>query len=434
MNKFEENKKKIGEKIASAEKATPFVDDLANDNIHGMSSIRRNDGTVKYSSSVSDETKPKRRVTKMSRKRYRKQNGAVILLVLLFTAVLVGCALILFKDKKAESAAAVTSDTETEVESSPESEKSDDTASLSGTVTLEDVETSEDPSEGSTEIENTSSPAVTGNTTSVTVPTEKIHDGNLILVNYKYEYVFPEEDILIQMKSRAEHFSVSTLDVSLQSEALDAFCELTNDLYENSGCGDVLVVSSFRGVEKQEEIYQDRLERYGSAYAAAYVALPGYSEHHTGLAMDLSIYTGGASYDIETYPGSAWFMDNYDRYGYILRYPEHKAGITSINYEGWHYRYVGLPHSLIMDKEDLCLEEYTDYVREHTIKNAVRYDKNMGTISTVDAANTKCSTGEYFIYFVPASDNETTEIPVPEGEYKISGNNVDGFVVTVTGK
>ena len=407
--------KRIREKVSSSSEYMGVADDYSNDNILGADSMRRNDGSVRYSSSVDDEKGAKRRVTKNTKRR-RKHNFALAALIVFFVAVLAGCGFLIFRNNMADRRAAEDSSAGyTESAQSPEAPS--DTASPAGTKTAESVK---------------EEAVVTPSGRSVAVTNDKIHEGDLILVNYRYAYVFPTEDILLQMKPRAEHFMVSTLDVSLQSAALDAFVDLMNDQYENSGFDDVLVVSSFRGLEKQQEIYQDRVDRYGSEYAAAYVADPGYSEHHTGLAMDLSVYTNGESYDIEEYPDTAWFMENYDRYGYILRYPEHKAGITSINYEGWHYRYVGLPHSRIMDKNDLCLEEYTDYVKNYSFSSALCFDSATSEIKTVDAASYVTAPSESLVYFVQAADGGVTDIPLPEtGEYTISGNNVDGFVVTI---
>lgn len=353
-------------------------------------------------------SRPTRRVTKMSRRRYRRNSGAAIALVIFFAAVIGFSIFMIVRNKKNPPVVEPVTDTETEATT----ERAPSTESV-------DIAT------------DTEAPESTNGAVTVEVPTESLHSGDLILVNYKYAYTFPESDVLVNMKDRAEHFSVSTLDTVLQSDALDAFVKLTNDLYTNSGFDGILVVSSFRSVEKQREIYQDRLTRYGSEYAAKYVADPGYSEHHTGLAMDLSVYVGGASYDIETYEDCSWFNENYDRYGYILRYPEHKAGITSINYEGWHYRYVGVPHSLIMDKLDLCLEEYIDYTREHPASNAVIYDSLTGEIKNADAASYERASHEYVIYFAPASDGDTTSIPVYGKPYRVSGNNVDGFIITI---
>ena len=146
--------------------------------------------------------------------------------------------------------------------------------------------------------------------------------------------------------------------------------------------------------------------------------------------MDLSVYTGGANYDIEEYDGAKWFMENYTKYGYILRYPESKASVTRIDYEGWHYRYVGLPHSLIMEKLDLCLEEYIeDYLPFHTAESAVLSGAD-GKLSTVNAYEYELKDGEWAVYYVPASAEGDTGIPVPFDNYTVSGDNVAGFIVT----
>ena len=267
----------------------------------------------------------------------------------------------------------------------------------------------------------------------ITLSTDEIHKGNLILVNYKHEYVFPEEDILVSMFNASDAFSVNTTETYAQKEAIDSFCELMEDLYENTGCDDVLVVSAFRTIEKQAAIYQDRLDRYGSEYAASYVADPGYSEHHTGLAFDLSVLApDGLTYDIDTYEDTKWFMENFTEYGYILRYPEDKAEITAINFESWHYRYVSLPHSLIMEKLNLCHEEYTDYLKNYTIDGKIlTYNKGSDTLGEVTEENVKDASSSYLIYYVPAADADTTEVPILNNtEYTVSGNNVDGFIVT----
>lgn len=380
-----------------------FVDDYANSNI--QNSGRNNNGHVMYTNALAGEKKPKRRITKMSRKRYRMENTwlvAIILFLCLVTAVSVGVITMRYRAP----------------------EKNEDPSAENAGVLEGDAASGED----NTENENTSS---------VVVSNDEVHSGNLILVNYKYAYVFPKGDILTSMFDTEKVYSVNATETYLQTEALESFKAMTVDLFENSGCDDILVSSAYRTMEKQEEIYQDRLDRYGSEYAASYVADPGYSEHHTGLSLDLSVLADdGYSYDIETYADTAWFMDNYKNYGFILRYPVHKAAITSIDYEGWHYRYVGLPHSLIITEKDLCLEEYIDYLRDFTYDgNILIYSESSRETREVSGAGYKIQDGEYAIYFAPASEGDKTEIPVFEGaDCTVSGNNVDGFIVTAVKK
>ncbi|MET3292533.1 UNVERIFIED_CONTAM: LAS superfamily LD-carboxypeptidase LdcB [Brevibacillus sp. OAP136] len=67
---------------------------------------------------------------------------------------------------------------------------------------------------------------------------------------------------------------------------------------------------------------------------------------------------------MEQAPEGKWLKENAWKYGFILRYPEEKVDITGIQYEPWHYRYVGLPHSAIIQERKFTLEEYLDYLRE----------------------------------------------------------------------
>lgn len=112
----------------------------------------------------------------------------------------------------------------------------------------------------------------------------------------------------------------------------------------------------FRSQAEQTQILEERTDEYvekGMPFASARakaletVAVPGYSEHQIGLAMDIVC---SALTD--------WLIDNCWDYGFILRYPEEKADITHISYEFWHFRYVGTEVSLDMKDSGLCLEEY----------------------------------------------------------------------------
>lgn len=380
-----------------------FIDDYANQSSGSRDTVRNRNGKPVFANPLENEKKAARKVTKNSRKRYRKEKSGFVAIAVFLAAVAVFSLYIILKDPERG-------------EKNPPQETTADTALNVMLTPEESTDTEEVPVE---------------NNSFVTVDNTEIHKGCQILVNYKYEYIFPEEFPLVNIYNKEARYSVSTTETYLQKEALTAFEALLEDFYENSGCDDVLVVSAYRSMEKQQEIYQDRLDRFGSQYAAAYVADPGYSEHHTGYAMDLQIYTGGEVYGIDTYDGAKWFNDNYANYGYILRYPEHKAAITSINYEGWHYRYVGIPHSLIMKKLDLCHEEYIDYLREYTFENPLVYNKNTGEIKKGLSDGDFENGNVYIIYYVPSEEGDITKVPLLENrEYSISGNNVDGFVLT----
>ena len=108
-----------------------------------------------------------------------------------------------------------------------------------------------------------------------------------------------------------------------------------------------------------------------------------------------------------------WFAEHCFEYGFIRRYPPDKVDITKISYEPWHFRYVGQPHAKIMDSLDLCLEEYIDFLRAYPF-DGEHYIYELGEYT-------------YELYYI-----EGCEISLPK--YKnstLSGNNVDGFIVTV---
>lgn len=258
--------------------------------------------------------------------------------------------------------------------------------------------------------------------------TEKqMHEGDLILVRAGAPYSFPEETDLKDLytgrkkySSGARAYQISTTDIELDSFVLSKLNEMTETFFELTGEGGLLVKSAYRSYDSQKELFDYRVERDGKEEALKYVALPGESEHHTAMAFDMSVYKDGANTYIEDEEEYHWIYENAHKYGFVLRYPESKADITGIAYEAWHFRYVGAPHAQYMYNEGLVLEEYLEL-----LKNEHSYD---GIHLNID-----CDDGnKYEIYYVPASESGETEIILPSGyEYTVSGNNTDGFVVTV---
>lgn len=128
------------------------------------------------------------------------------------------------------------------------------------------------------------------------------------------------------------------------------------------------ICSSYRTSEKQEELFQNKVERLlavgyseegAREEAARWVARPGTSEHETGLAVDI-VDKGYQILDRkqEQTPVQQWLMEHCARYGFILRYPTDKSELTGIGYEPWHYRYVGSEAAAAIMEQGICLEEY----------------------------------------------------------------------------
>lgn len=121
--------------------------------------------------------------------------------------------------------------------------------------------------------------------------------------------------------------------------------------------------SGYRDVDLQQYLFENEVNYHkanghpdGTAETLARqaVAVPGTSEHHTGLAVDLN----GVRDDFCFTSEYKWLLKNAADYGFILRYPEEKRDITKIMFEPWHFRYVGKEHAKNMKAQNLCLEEY----------------------------------------------------------------------------
>lgn len=124
-----------------------------------------------------------------------------------------------------------------------------------------------------------------------------------------------------------------------------------------------VVASGYRSAEKQQSLMDDKIKEFidqGESTAQAkqdakkWVNPVGYSEHQTGLAVDINA-DGVNSTGEEVY---TWLKDHAWEYGFILRYPDGKTDITGTDYEPWHYRYVGKDAAKKISQKGLCLEEY----------------------------------------------------------------------------
>ncbi|HXH04946.1 MAG TPA: M15 family metallopeptidase [Candidatus Nitrosotenuis sp.] len=135
----------------------------------------------------------------------------------------------------------------------------------------------------------------------------------------------------------------------------------------------LMISSAYRSIVDQQKLYEDFVSTQGQAAADTYVANPGTSEHHTGLAVDLSDYSESCAADSDRcsigIATSQWLAENSYKYGYIVRYPEGKQPITGIAHEPWHYRYVGVPLAKMIYSSDLTLDETLRQMRPAFAQN-----------------------------------------------------------------
>lgn len=147
----------------------------------------------------------------------------------------------------------------------------------------------------------------------------------------------------------------------VEKKTLEAFRALQADL---AGDGiTILLDSTYRSVARQEELWAEFEKEYGIDYVKQYVAVPGYSEHHTGLVIDICVIKDGKiiNDNDEMIAERDLFAKIHAKladYGFILRYQEGKEDITGYSYEPWHFRYVGVDAAKEMAEKGLTLEEY----------------------------------------------------------------------------
>lgn len=241
------------------------------------------------------------------------------------------------------------------------------------------------------------------NTEKKEITKEQIYKGDLLLVNK--DYPVQEDSIrsdtinVFQNTELVRGYVVLDRNIHLSKDIVKKFLKIV-DAAEKESVNHFLISSGYRDFKEQRNLY----EKMGSDYA-----LPaGYSEHNLGLSLDV----GSTQMKMEKAPEGKWIEDNVWKYGFVLRYPKNKSNITGIQYEPWHIRYVGLPHSAIMQKKKFTLEEYLDFLKE---KKEI---------------STNVEGKEYTVSYYKVSNNTTINVPVNQ-YYEISGNNMDGVIMTV---
>ena len=142
----------------------------------------------------------------------------------------------------------------------------------------------------------------------------------------------------------------------------------------------LVVISAFRSVASQQEVFDNNVyalmssdglsEKAATKKTKETITVPGYSEHHTGLALDVVDQNWYNNYPTQVLdaaygnePGAKWIAKNAPTYGFIIRYPKNREDITGITYEPWHIRYVGKKNAQYITKHNLTLEEYLNKLK-----------------------------------------------------------------------
>ena len=147
----------------------------------------------------------------------------------------------------------------------------------------------------------------------------------------------------------------STGNVQLVKEAKNQF-EIMSSTAKKENLN-VIAFSGYRDYTYQKNLYNTYLQKDSQEKVDTYSARAGYSEHQTGLSVD--IYNGIDDYNnFEQTKEFKWLKDNAHKYGFILRYPKNKELETQYQYESWHYRYVGIDIATYIKKHNISFDEY----------------------------------------------------------------------------
>ncbi|WP_375537162.1 M15 family metallopeptidase [Alteribacillus sp. HJP-4] len=238
-----------------------------------------------------------------------------------------------------------------------------------------------------------------------------IHKGYQILVNRQHP-IKDKQYFKGQLLPLGHRFNDSLLEKNTAN--------LLGQLLDMIGAEEkIVLVSGYRSKKEQEEIYHSSLKEKGKIFTQKYVALPNCSEHQTGMAIDLGVRADHIDFIRPHFPYSGIaqvFREKAARYGFVERYEKSKEAITGISHEPWHFRYVGYPHAQIMHNHDLCLEEYITFIKDYKFGEkhyCFPLDNKKIEISYLK------------------TDANSMDVEIPDKLcYQISGNNVDGFILT----
>lgn len=261
---------------------------------------------------------------------------------------------------------------------------------------------------------------------------KEIYRGSLILVNSHYPCRDNDRLCLVPIDVTAEGKASSPPSSLLRKtpsapevgeEILmerHACALLTSLMEEIHGWREIAPVSGWRSARQQQEIWDQSLADSGREFTESYVAFPGYSEHQTGLAIDLGYRRSQIDFICPEFPNEGIcqrFREHAARFGFVERYPAGKEQVTGISHEPWHFRYVGVPHARIMAKRGLVLEEYLDFLRQFPHGHTPYVSQESG--------------GAEVSYLNACPEDETILEMEEELPYTISGDNMGGFIITV---
>ncbi len=263
------------------------------------------------------------------------------------------------------------------------------------------------------------------NYTDITVTKGDVQRGNLILINSTNEYNFDAVTTVVENpvpvtipdSDDGSYWVKSNLYETLTPEALTAIDALLTDFCAATSKNDVMILDTSRSYEEQQNVLNAKIQQLGEQEGRKIATQPGFSEHHSSLALDLTLFDGTSRHEYDGTGDYSWITGNCYKYGFVIRYPQSKTAVTGITYEPWHLRYVGKEHAFYMTKNNLCLEEYITLLSTLPVDSA--------------RLNFTTDTGEQYTVYSAEVTGDSCTIKVPKkGQYTLSGDNQCRIIVS----
>ncbi|MBQ3014927.1 MAG: M15 family metallopeptidase [Clostridia bacterium] len=243
-----------------------------------------------------------------------------------------------------------------------------------------------------------------------TIASNKVHEGELILVNNENKYPYPDSpagvellciyDYIIYKHEGNTNYRPVSKDYELDTTTLTALHTMMSQYREFDDSETFAISSAYRDSNAQEALNSS--------------VLPGHSDHHTGYCVAIQYF------DRSNLEPNHWIYQNCYKFGFVVRYPEGKESITGVSDYKHCLRYVGVAHATYMHQSGLCFEEYIELLKNNYNSSAKRL-----SIAAADGIT-------YEVYYTPASGQDVTTLDVPSNySYTVSGDNRSGFIVTV---
>lgn len=260
--------------------------------------------------------------------------------------------------------------------------------------------------------------------TFATKKSEDVGIGDLVLINNDHLYTFKENNYLDNVMNYRDgykdYYSISFTTFQLKSKVFTQLNSIMKDFCTENPDSEIKVnlTNAFRSFDEQKELF----DKPGSG-----ASTPGASDYHSGSTLLINGVDRktGKTVSLSKYEETSWLKQNAHKYGFIFRSPADKKASVGYTIE-WQMRHVGIPHAEYMYKNNLCLEEYLEL-----LSTDYRYKDNGSKNLVVECEDGKT----YEIYYVEGVTEAGTEtkIPVPENrKFTVSGDNIKGFIVTVT--